>query len=77
MAANRLAGHERLRAAGLCDLLVKARRIYPRHEKAFRALLDRAGSPPPAPIAALRAQLDALAAGALPQSVCGAIQSTP
>jgi O-antigen ligase len=60
-----------------CDLLVKARRIYPRHEKAFRALLDRAGSPPPAPIAALRAQLDALAAGALPQSVCGAIQSTP
>jgi hypothetical protein len=59
-----------------CDLLVNARRIYPRRETTFRALLDRAGSPPPAPIAALRAQLDALAGGASPEAACGAVVSS-
>jgi O-antigen ligase len=59
-----------------CDLLAKARRIYPRHERKFRALLDRAGFPPPPSITALRAQLDALAAGAPPRAVCGAIRSS-
>jgi O-antigen ligase len=55
-----------------CEALSRARVVYPGYEGRFRDLLDRAGSPAPAALTALRAQLDALAAGASPAAVCDA-----
>jgi O-antigen ligase len=55
-----------------CQALSRARAVYPRYEGAFRAVLDRAGSPAPAALTALRLQLDALAAGHSPATVCAA-----
>jgi O-antigen ligase len=62
-------GHDR----EACRLLVRARRIYPRHEKAFRVWLDRTGVASPASITALRGRLDALARGAPEEIVCAGL----